>query len=347
MPTPMQFLRESGVRPLHRRGQNFLIDTNIIRKIVEAAGIKKTDTIVEIGSGSGELTAELAVRAKKVVAVEIDAHLFWILDSRFRGNDKGGDENDNITLLKDDIRAIPNTIFGKKDGAYRVIANIPYHITSQIIRKFLENTPRPKELILLMQKEVAQRIAASPPQMSLLAVSVQYYAEARILFPVSRNSFFPKPNVDSAVVRLVVKDSKQYKNCHPRSPIKLRTGSDRGSRAIRKTSNTGFPLDGGNDRGGNESDMQKFKDVDKERRDSSLTVRNDKFFFSIVRAGFSAKRKQCAQSISKKLRIPLTDVLSAFQKADVQEKARAQEISVSQWREVTKLLLSSQTVFRE
>ncbi len=320
MPTPMQFLRESGVQPLHRRGQNFLIDKNILKKIIEVAQIKKTDTIVEIGSGSGELTAELASRAKKVFAVEIDRALFEILDSRttgiaicthsstrgqignFRGNDSLVVKGKNLILIKDDIRAIPNTVFGKKDGSYRVIANIPYHITSQIIRKFLEGTPRPRELVLLMQKEVAKRIVAKPPQMSLLAVSVQYYADVKILFPVSRNSFFPKPNVDSAVVRMVVK----------------RETGETGTATVSVTQKrwlSPFPVGGGNDR-------RKSED--------------DKWFFAIVRAGFSAKRKQCAQSISKKLHIPITEVLRAFQYAGVAEKARAQEISVEQWGAIAK-----------
>jgi 16S rRNA (adenine1518-N6/adenine1519-N6)-dimethyltransferase len=275
MPTPLQFLHASGIQPLHRRGQNFLVDNNIIKKIISAANIKKTDTIMEIGSGSGELTAQLAARAKKVYAVEIDPHLFEIVDARFRGND-------TVILIQDDIRAVPQETFGKKNGSYRVIANIPYHITSHILRKFLEHDPRPHDMILLMQKEVAQRIVARPPRMSLLAVSVQYYADAKILFSVSRNSFFPKPNVDSAVVRLVVK---------------------------------------------------------KEFIQKSNGMHNDAvFFFSLVRAAFSAKRKQCAQTIAKKLHVPLQKILMAFQKADIPEKARAQEISVEQWARIARTL---------
>jgi len=315
MSTPLQFLHESGVVPLHRRGQNFLIDKNIIKKISDAANIKKTDTIVEIGSGSGELTCELAKHAKKVYAIEIDAHLFEVLDSRFRGNDR-------VTLIKDDIRAVSlkdvilsspvgerkdpegnskkrrdSSVSPRNDISYRVIANIPYHITSQIIRKFLEEHPRPKDLILLMQKEVAKRIVAQPPQMSLLAVSVQYYADAKILFPVSRNSFFPKPNVDSAVVRLVV-------HCH--------SGRKRGISMLKSTGSFAYA------------------------QDDNI---NDTFFFSVVRAGFSAKRKQCAQTIAKKLHVPLSHVIVAFQKLGIPEKARAQEISVEQWKKIVIILI--------
>ncbi len=181
-----------GINPKHHRGQNFLVDKNILHKIVEAADIKKNDTIVEIGAGLGTLTVELAKKAKKVFAVEIDKDLIPLLE-------RNTADYSNIEIIKDNALEVPLSRYAKKDGGYKVVANIPYHITSRLIRLLLEGCPKPSSLLLLIQKEVAQRIIAKAPHSSLLSLSVQYYANPRVLFSVSRNSFSPRPKVESAV----------------------------------------------------------------------------------------------------------------------------------------------------
>ena len=182
------------------RGQNFLTDKNILKKIIEHACIKRTDTVVEIGAGTGNLTELLAQKAKRVIAIEIDRDLIPLLQERCA-------PYDNVEIVKDDARAFNPKRYTLNPKRYLVVANIPYNITSFIIRKFLEEDPQPARLLLLIQKEVAQRICAKPPHMSMLALSVQYFALPKILFPVSRNSFSPKPAVDSAVIEIVLRPS--------------------------------------------------------------------------------------------------------------------------------------------
>ncbi len=195
MSSPFQILNSYGILPKRSRGQNFLIDQNIVRKICEKAELKATDRVVEIGSGFGVLTRELAPRVKKVFAVDIDETLLGILQKEL-GSQK------NLEIIKEDARKIPLTRFGKKDFSYRVIANIPYNLTSLLIQKFLEKTPRPSDMILMIQREVGERICAKPPDMSILGLITQYYAEPKVLFPVSKTCFFPSPQVDSVCIRL-------------------------------------------------------------------------------------------------------------------------------------------------
>lgn len=198
MSTPLQTLKRYGITPKRSRGQNFLIDENIVRKIIAESDIQSSDTIVEVGSGSGILTQQLAQKANTVYAVEIDKQLIPILFDLKK-------QYPNIEIIQQDIRAVPTTTFTKSEEAdfsYRVIANIPYNITSLLIRKFLEEKPRPNDMILMVQLEVAQRICAKSPHMNLLAAMTQYYGKPDVLFKVSRSCFYPKPNVDSAVIRI-------------------------------------------------------------------------------------------------------------------------------------------------
>lgn len=169
-------------------GQNFLKNKGIVERIIKEANLKKQDVVLEVGPGEGVLTTELAKRVKKVVAIEKDQRFVDLLRSF---NIK------NLEVIKGD--ALKEKINFKN---YKLIANIPYYITSPLIRKFLEGRSIPNEMILMVQKEVAKRICAKPPKMSLLAVSVQYYAKPEILFIVSRENFDPVPKVDSAVIRI-------------------------------------------------------------------------------------------------------------------------------------------------
>ncbi len=197
MPLSKQ-LSEHGFKPKRHRGQNFLIDKNILRKIVDAAAVQQYETIVEIGAGTGILTQELAVKAKKVFAVELDKKLIPLLQNNV-------DRYPNVEVIQDNCLDIPMVRYGRQDGDYVVVANIPYNITSRLIRMFLEGHPRPSRMVLLIQRDVANRMRACVPDMNLLALSVRYYADVRLHFTVSRHCFFPKPKVESAVIEIIPK----------------------------------------------------------------------------------------------------------------------------------------------
>lgn len=177
-------------------GQNFLKNKSIARKIVGAANLSADDFVLEIGPGRGILTEELARKAGKVLAVEIDKVLSNLLLKKFSSKN-------NIEIVNEDVLKVNLKSYNLKAKSYKVIANLPYYITSPIIRLFLEAENPPAEMILMIQKEVAERIVASPGKMSILAVSVQYYAKPEILFYVGRENFDPVPEVDSAVIRVI------------------------------------------------------------------------------------------------------------------------------------------------
>jgi len=193
-------LKENKIKPSKKLGQNFLIDEIIVKKIISSAEIKSDDIVLEIGPGTGVLTKEIAKKAKKVIAIEKDKGLIDLLKESLK-NFKNA-EIICADILSYDFRS-PN---------FKIIANIPYYITSPLIRKFLESENRPKEMILMVQKEVAQRISANPPNMSLLSVSAQFYADIKILFYVSKKCFLPSPKVDSAVIKIIPKKSELNKN---------------------------------------------------------------------------------------------------------------------------------------
>lgn len=179
-------------------GQNFLKDDSVVKKIVETAGLVAGDFVLEIGPGKGILTEELAKYAGKVLAIEIDGILIEPLTKKF--NSKKNVEIIHENILNINLAELIEQKF--QDKNYKVIANIPYYITSPIIRLFLESETPPSEMILMVQKEVAERIVAGSGQMSILAASVQYYADAEILFEVGKENFDPMPEVDSAVIRI-------------------------------------------------------------------------------------------------------------------------------------------------
>jgi 16S rRNA (adenine1518-N6/adenine1519-N6)-dimethyltransferase len=191
-----KLLEKYGVRPFKGWGQNFLIDRSVLKKIIASADLKPNDIVLEIGPGIGTLTRELAKKVKKVITIEKDKKMVEILKETLKGIE-------NVKVIQGDILKIPNSQF-LIHNSYKVVANLPYYIVSPVIRKFLELTEvRPLEMILMVQKEVAQRICAKPPDMNLLAVSVQFYAKPEILFYVSKNSFCPQPKVNGAVIKIV------------------------------------------------------------------------------------------------------------------------------------------------
>jgi 16S rRNA (adenine1518-N6/adenine1519-N6)-dimethyltransferase len=187
-------LRQYGLRADKGLGQNFLHDPDILKRIVAAAEVRKTDTLLEIGPGLGSLTRYLAAVAGQVVAVELDARLDPVLRAMLK-------PYGNIRLIHGDILHFSAAELGLPPD-YIVAANLPYNITSAVIRHLLESAPKPRRLVLTIQKEVAERICAAPPDMSLLALSVQVYGEAYIVERIPAGAFFPVPKVDSAVVRI-------------------------------------------------------------------------------------------------------------------------------------------------
>ncbi|EOD00282.1 16S rRNA (adenine(1518)-N(6)/adenine(1519)-N(6))-dimethyltransferase RsmA [Caldisalinibacter kiritimatiensis] len=189
-------------------GQNFLIDKNILDKICEGANITKEDGVIEIGPGIGTLTQELCERAGKVVAVELDNRLIPILDETLFSYDNvkviQGD------ILKIDIEDLIKTEFDNKK--VKVVANLPYYITTPIIMKLLEERYNIEKIVVMIQKEVAMRIQAAPggKDYGALSIAAQYYSNPQIIANVPKNVFIPKPKVDSAVIMLDVYSKPKF-----------------------------------------------------------------------------------------------------------------------------------------
>lgn len=196
-PAPLdvpRLLRAHGLTPRKGLGQNFLVDSAALRKLTEAAEIPPEAVVLEIGAGVGSLTVWLAAAARKVVAVELDAHLIPLLRQTLAGLE-------NVTLVKGDILALRLSDWIQEEG-YLVVANIPYYITSAIIRHLLEHRPRPARMVLTMQREVAERICAPPGELSLLALSVQVYGRPQPVLRIPAGAFYPPPQVDSVSLRV-------------------------------------------------------------------------------------------------------------------------------------------------
>ncbi|PKO00176.1 MAG: ribosomal RNA small subunit methyltransferase A [Chloroflexi bacterium HGW-Chloroflexi-4] len=189
-------MRRHHLDPHKGLGQNFLVDHKALRKIVDYAGLTKEDTVLEIGAGLGSLTRMLAKGAGKVVAVEIDHHLVPILEEVMA-------PFNNVQIIEGDILELnPVNLMGEKP--FIVVANIPYFITSAIIRHLLTSAVKPTRIVLTMQKEVAERICAQAGDLSLLALSVQVFGIPKIGVSISASAFFPPPKVDSATLKVEI-----------------------------------------------------------------------------------------------------------------------------------------------
>lgn len=203
MSTVQELIRRFQIDPKKSLGQNFLVDESYLAQIVAAANLAATDTVLEIGPGVGGLTRRLAEQVRRVVAVELDRRLIEQLRSMFAGQPQ-------VTIVHGDILELdPATTArdGSSDAAptpYKVVANLPYYITSHVLRHLLEASAPPTLAVLMVQKEVAERMCAAPGEMSLLAVSVQFYAQPQIVQIVPARAFYPRPKVDSAIVRLTL-----------------------------------------------------------------------------------------------------------------------------------------------
>ncbi len=271
VPTPQHagdwkaILRDLGVTPSRRMGQNFLVDRDILAGIVAAAGVRPGETVIEVGPGLGILTAALAEAvggAGRVVAVELDKRLAEYLQTAYAATPQ-------VTILQQDIlRTTPGDLVGA--APYVVVANLPYQITSAAFRHFLETVHPPERMTLLVQREVAQRIVAAPPEMSILAIAVQFFAAPRIVLDVPPEAFVPRPQVQSVILNLDVV-------VPPLPPERWRG------------------------------------------------------FFSLVQAGFGAKRKQIHNSLVERLRLPRETVGAFLDAAGIDAMRRAQTLSLDEW----------------
>lgn len=252
--------------PKKSLGQHWLKDREVLASIADSGDISPDDTVLEIGPGLGTLTSELLRRAKKVIAVEIDGELAAKLPSQFPGT--------NLEVINQDILTFDLTTLPK---GYKVVANVPYYITSKIVEYLISAPNKPVTTVLLVQKEVAERLAAEPGDMSILAVSAQVFAEVEMDTIVPARFFTPPPKVDSAVVIL-----------HTRASSLL-------------------------------------YDID------------EKSFFRVVKAGFSAKRKKLRSSISAGLSISKQQTEELLARAAINPGDRAEMLSIDDWIRLTRL----------
>ena len=259
-----KLLASHDLRARKGLGQNFLIDGGILKKLAAAAELTPSDTVIEVGPGLGVLTETLVEQAGKVIAIELDARLADILKARLKDQIK-------LTVIQDDILNInPADILGKQTE-YKVVANLPYYITSAVIRHFLEAPVKPTTMVIMVQKEVAQQITAQPGEMSLLSVSVQLYGKPTVAGKVSAQCFYPAPNVDSAILKIAIYQEQ-----------KIQTDDITG-------------------------------------------------FFDIVRAGFSANRKQIINSLANGLKLQKTDIIPVLEQAGIDPQRRAETLTIDEW----------------
>ena len=190
-----KLLRQSSIKAKKGLGQHFLVDEAVLDTIISAAELSPEDTVIEVGPGLGILTTHLARQAGQVIAVELDTKLAQLLRQKLVSST-------NVSIVNADIlKTNLSQLLDSKDK-YKVVANIPYYITSPILRYFMETSSRPSLMVVMVQKEVGEAIVAHPGEMSLLAVSLQIYSKPKIVSYVSSQSFYPPPKVDSAILRL-------------------------------------------------------------------------------------------------------------------------------------------------
>ena len=211
-----EILKDNNFKFQKNFGQNFITDLNLLKAIVDDAGIKSDDVVVAIGPGAGTLTRELGIKAGKVYAFEIDKNLEPILKETLK-------ESDNVQVIFKDIQKVKEEelldIIGTKD--YKVVANLPYYITTPTIMRFLEGKVLPKSITIMVQKEVAQRLCAkeNSEEFGAITLAIALEGEAKYVRDVSRKMFTPQPNVDSAIVRIDIND--KYKDVDKKSVKKL------------------------------------------------------------------------------------------------------------------------------
>jgi 16S rRNA (adenine1518-N6/adenine1519-N6)-dimethyltransferase len=266
-----RLLRQFDLRARKGLGQHFLIDREVLNLITQAAELVPTDVIIEVGPGLGILTGELAKKAGRVIAVELDDKLAAVLKQTLASFN-------NVTIINDDVLKFEPGDWLKERKArysYKVVANLPYYITAPVLRHFLEASAKPQMMIVMVQREVGEAITAKPGEMSLLSVSVQFYGEPRIIGGVPARCFYPSPKVDSAILRV---------DRRPKSPVADEAG-----------------------------------------------------FFNLVRAGFTAPRKQIVNSLTQGLGMPKTDVLSLLEAAGIMPNRRAETLTLEDWTQLLRM----------
>jgi len=264
-------LRQSGLHARKRLAQHFLVDGSFLKVILDAAQLTREDTVIEVGPGLGVLTRELAEQAGTVIAVEKDPSLASLLKETLASY--ANTVIVNADMLEVDLPDLIRDYHLHKHGMstqYKVVANLPYYITSPVLRHFLEATLKPETMVVMVQKEVARQITARPGGMSLLSVAVQFYGEPKIIKYVPARAFYPAPDVDSAILRIAV---------YAEPALEVETQS----------------------------------------------------FFALVRAGFSAARKQIINSLAHGLDLPKDRVLSMLEKAGIEPTRRAETLSIEEW----------------
>ena len=270
-----RLLRRFGLRARKGLGQHFLIDEEVLQLITSTAELTPTDVVMEIGPGLGVLTKELAGQAGWVVTIELDSRLAAILKQTLAPFNNVAVINEDIlhvdpaALLQEQKIRLPPAITSPFN--YKVVANLPYYITSPVLRHFLETLIKPQIMVVMVQKEVAEAIVAAPGQMSVLSISVQFYGEPRIISYVPAQCFYPAPEVDSAVLRI---------DLYPQPAVEV---------------------------------------ADKES------------FFELVRAGFTASRKQIVNSLAQGLGLPKAEILSLLGRVDVAPQRRAETLTLEEW----------------
>lgn len=274
--TIREILSRHGFQFSKALGQNFLVNPSVCPRIAEEGNAKSGAGIIEIGTGIGVLTAELAKRADKVVAIEIDTRLLPVLDETLA-------EFDNIKIINEDVLKVDlNRLIAEEFAGMEVsvCANLPYYITSPIIMGLLEARLPIKSITVMVQKEAAVRICAEPGTRDAGAVSlaVRYFSTPKLLFHVSRGSFMPAPNVDSCVIRLDV------------------------------------------------------------REQTPAEVMDERFFFRLVRAAFSQRRKTLTNPVASVLQIPKERVKTALEQLGLKPTARAEELTLEEFIALSNLL---------
>jgi 16S rRNA (adenine1518-N6/adenine1519-N6)-dimethyltransferase len=288
---PRQILDRYGIAPKQSLGQNFLYDEGLLGRIVDLAELSPDDAVLEVGPGLGALTRQLARVAGRVVAVELDDRLLPVLRYEL-------EPFSNVEIVHGDILSFdPASRF---DAPFVVVANVPYYITGAILRRLLEGHPRPRRMVMTVQREVADRLTAKPPDMSLLAVSVQYYGSVRLVGAVKAGAFWPRPEVDSAVIRIEV-DAKH---------LQRRESTD----------DTDF------------TDEDASQSVSSVKSVDSYSA-SEAAFFRVVRAGFGEKRKQLKNNLR---RLGLSDdaIAAALEAAGIDGRRRAETLSVGEWEQL-------------
>ncbi len=265
-----RLLHQHGLYARKGLGQHFLIDPEALRLSIEAATLTSNDTVVEVGPGLGILTEALAQRVKRVIAVEVDTRISSMLNERFS-------KNPAITILNADVLVFDLKTALEGDASFKVVANLPYYVAAPTLRRFLEAETKPQRMVVMVQKEVAESIVAKPGQMSLMSVSVQLYGMPAIVGYVPAESFYPPPNVDSAVLAIDVYPQPAVAVSVPR-------------------------------------------------------------FFAVVRAGFSAPRKQLRNSLAQGLSIPLDISSQVLIASEISPQRRAQTLSLEEWAALTRTI---------